>query len=227
MEIKSGTLFIADSHYNHNRKEVYDLLLKVKNKELDPPQIFLMGDIFDFVCYSVKHFIELSRELVELINELSNEKEIIYLEGNHDFDIAELFPKVKVYTREQQPLVASYAGKKVLLAHGDIFTPLGYDIYTSFIRNKLLMKFVNLINFNGFISGRIYNWLISKNICTKFEDIESFVKRRVELYKSYSADIIIEGHFHQNCELSIDGVTYINLPSLACLKGGYYIIGDK
>ena len=109
------------------------------------------------------------------------------------------------------------------LAHGDIFTPKSYDIYCKIIRNHVFLVFLNLIDFNYWLSKKIYNKLIKKNICTKMKDFDSFAKKRLV---NYNSDIVIEGHFHQGRSYEEKNKLYINIPSLCCDKK-YTIFDEK
>ncbi|WP_072681137.1 UDP-2,3-diacylglucosamine diphosphatase [Arcobacter sp. LA11] len=215
LSIDHGAIFVADSHYNERRPEFLIFLKKLRNKEIKTTQLFLMGDMFDFISAESKYFIKRNQELIDIINELSHQIQIIYLEGNHDYNMDSLFQKVLVVKREKQPLNAQYNGKSVSLSHGDNFTPWHYNLYCKVIRNHALLVFLNLIDFNGFISKKIYYSLIKKNICSKMKDFDSFAKKRINNYKS---DIIVEGHFHQGKEFSLNNQQYINIPSLFCDK---------
>lgn len=215
LSLKKGAIFVADSHFSEVNIEFLFFLEKLKKKEIETSQLFLMGDMFDFISGESRYFVKINQKLIDIINELSHSIEIVYLEGNHDYNLQKLFPKLKVYKRENQPIFAKYQDKKIALAHGDIFTPKAYDIYCKIIRNHPLLVFLNLIDFKYWLSKKIYNKLIKKNICSKMKDFNSFAKRRLVKYNS---DIVIEGHFHQGKFYEEKNKLYINIPSLCCDK---------
>ena len=76
-------IFIADAHYNKKRTQLGDLLLKIKNDEIQTQQIFLMGDMFDFLSGEIDYFKCINYKITSLINDLSITHEVLYLEGNH------------------------------------------------------------------------------------------------------------------------------------------------
>jgi len=209
MTIKNNAIFIADAHYNSFRKDLLGVLKSIQKKEIEVSQIFLMGDIFDFICGEVDYFQNINYSIIDIINELSSEIETIYFEGNHDYNLKKIFPKINVIPREVQPTYAKLNEQNVALAHGDIFTPTGYNIYCKVIRNSFLLTFLNLINLNGWLSKIIVDKLAQKKICHPMDNFLEFVQKRVNLYNS---DLVIEGHFHQGYQDS----KYINVPSLAC-----------
>ena len=84
LSIKQGSIFVADSHYNQKNRQFLLFLKKLENKEIKTTQLFLMGDMIDFISGESKYFIKRNSEILELLNKLSNEIEIIYLEGNHN-----------------------------------------------------------------------------------------------------------------------------------------------
>jgi len=211
MIIKNGAIFIADAHYNKQREDIINFLEQIKEKKVVTTQLFLMGDIFDFLCDEVDYFQEINYTLIDLINQLSYKIETIYFEGNHDYSLEDTFPKVNLIPREQQPIYTQLNNKKVALAHGDIYTPKSYNIYCSMIRNPYLLNFLNIININNWLSQKIYDTLGKKYLCMKQTNFEQFAKSRIE---NYNVDLVIEGHYHQNYLSD----TYINLPSFACDK---------
>jgi len=99
-EIKDGAIFVADVHFNPNRDEFLKFLYEIKNGNLQTPQLFLMGDIFDFLAGEIEYFKIQNREVIELINQLSTTTQIFYFEGNHDYNLSKLFPNAKVFPRE-------------------------------------------------------------------------------------------------------------------------------
>lgn len=213
--LENNSIFIADSHFNSKNQELLTLLEKIVNKQLTPSQLFLMGDMIDFISGESKYFIKINKKVIDLINEISQSVEVFYLEGNHDYNLQKLFPLVKVYKRELQPIFFKYRDKTIALAHGDIFTPWHYNLYCKIIRNKPLLHFLNLIDFNNFISKKIEKALLQKNICSTISDFDLFAKKRL---KNYDANIIIEGHFHQGKIFENEKQQYVNIPSLCCSK---------
>ncbi|QDF28333.1 UDP-2,3-diacylglucosamine diphosphatase [Halarcobacter anaerophilus] len=223
LNIKSDSVFVADSHYNERKGQFLIFLKKLKSEEIKTSQLFLMGDMFDFISGESRYFIKRNQELIDIINELSKRVEIIYLEGNHDYNMKVLFPDVLVVKRENQPLCAKYKDKSVQISHGDIFTPWHYDLYCKIIRNHPLLVFLNMIDFGYFISKKIYYTLIEKDICYKMKNFEEFAQRRL---KKYSSDIVIEGHFHQGKIFQKKERLYVNIPSLCC-ENRYFRLNDK
>lgn len=216
MQLKEDCLFIADSHYNSNRQELKLFLNKLLKKEINTSQLVLMGDMFDFLSPQIKFFVKQNNEVINLLNDLSKDIEIIYLEGNHDFNLKTIFPNIKIIARQNQPLMCKYNDKITAIAHGDIFTPKKYDIYTAIIRNKMTLFILNLFDINNWISNRVNNWLLNKKLCSKCKDFELFAQHRISLYPT-NIDLIIEGHFH----FGDNFLNYVNVPSLTC-DGKYF-----
>ena len=213
LNIQESAIFVADSHFNQQRDAFYLFLEQLKNKTITIPQLFLMGDMFEFITQESHYFVKQNKKVITLLNELSLTMEIVYLEGNHDYNLNKLFPKILVIPRKLQPLMASYNQQKVALSHGDNFTPFFYNLYCKIIRNKPLLVFLNAIDFNHWLSKRIDEALSAKNICHTFTHFEKWVEKRLE---HYDADLIIEGHFHQGKEFVFSHKRYVNVPSLFC-----------
>ncbi len=211
IKLKNNSIFIADSHYNDKRIMLHTLLDNIKNGYIKTKQIFFMGDMFDFLADEIEYFQKLNSNTILLINKLSLHIEIIYIEGNHDFNLTKTFPNLKIIPRENQPLNITHNSQNISIAHGDIFTPISYNIYTRIIRNHYFLKFLNFIDFNNWLSKKIEEDLKKKNICHKQKDFKLFIEDRI---KNYSTDLVIEGHFHQG---NISN-KYINIPSLCCDK---------
>lgn len=208
MDLNNNAIFIADSHYNSSRKTLYNLLIYI-DKEEDIKQLFLMGDIFDFLSYEIEYFKKVNKDIIELINLMSNSIDIIYFEGNHDFNLKKIFPNITVISRDLQPLYIKNNNTNIALAHGDIFTPLSYNIFTTILRDNYFLRFLNFIDINNFISKYFEKKLKLKVICHQQENYDKFIKNRI---KNYGVDLVIEGHFHQGYLSE----RYINIPSLAC-----------
>ncbi|MFA7084001.1 MAG: UDP-2,3-diacylglucosamine diphosphatase [Arcobacteraceae bacterium] len=215
LNIKQNAIFVADAHFNIKRNELSVFLDLIEQKKINPPQLFLMGDMFDFLTQESFYFVKQNSTIIKRLNNLSKEIEIIYLEGNHDYNLEKLFPNIEVISREKQPLKAYLNKEEIALSHGDNFTPTSYNIYCKIIRNKPLLKFLNAIDFNHWLSCKIDKALTKKNICHEFKNFEELVERRL---KNYKTNTVIEGHFHQGKEYTLDKKRYVNVPSLFCSK---------
>ncbi|WP_418185233.1 UDP-2,3-diacylglucosamine diphosphatase [Aliarcobacter vitoriensis] len=215
ISLKDEAIFIADSHFNQKNQELLHLLKRVEKKELNISQLFLMGDIFDFLSFECKYFIKQNEEVINLLNKLSDNLEIVYLEGNHDFNLQKLFPNIKVINRDNQPYFIKMQEEKVGLSHGDNFINWQYELFCKIIRNSIFLKFMNFIDINFFISKQLEKALLNKNICHNISDFEKLVEKRV---KNYDSDVIIEGHYHQGKTFVFGNQKYINVSSLCCQK---------
>jgi len=218
IEIKESAIFIADSHYPHHGDAFLKLLQKLENEEVKTPQLFLLGDNFDLLFGYNDYIKTFSNEAITLLQKLSKNLEIHYFEGNHDFCLQELFPDLKVYSREAQPIMFTLGTKKVAISHGDKYvTGFGYDLYCKVLRNKTALTLLKPFQ-KAIIDYRMKK-LSNKNICHEFYNFEKRVEEILEHYTE--SDIVIEGHFHQ--AKMID--KYISLPSLAC-QGQAAVVRD-
>lgn len=213
LKLKNNSIFIADSHFNDKNLILLDFLKKIESGEIKTTQLILMGDMFDFLTSLSKYFITKNQIVIDLLNKLSNNLEIIYFEGNHDYNIKSLFPKIRVYSRDEQPIKASYNNKSILLSHGDIYVDKLYDVYCSFIRNKIFLKTIDFLDYKNKISKKIYASLLNKSICHKIPDFKALINKKIA---NYEADYIIEGHYHQGDFINFEKKVYINIPSLLC-----------
>lgn len=207
--IKEHALFIADAHYPHHGKKLLRLLKNIQNNLIHTPQLFLMGDIFDLLFGYNNYIKTFSKTAIALLNQLSHEIEIIYIEGNHDFCLKEIFPNIKVYSRREQPVHYKLNTQDVYLTHGDKHkTNFGYNFYSNILRRKTTL--IVLRPFEKWIINYRIKKLKAKKICGEFI---GYQKRFDAIRSHYPKDaLIIEGHFHQ----AVVHENYVSLPSLAC-----------
>jgi UDP-2,3-diacylglucosamine hydrolase len=177
-----------------------------------------MGDVFDMLYGPIPRTYGYNTEGLDLLKRLSAQMEIIYLEGNHDFLLADLLPHVEVIRREHQPLMMTYEGKNVALSHGDSAMGLGYELYTALIRSPLVLGVLRTIDNmkNGFIVAWLEEQMKKKIHCRSIDNFQELIKRRIKLLNLDSIDVLIEGHFHQNTAFEFEGLQYINVGAFAC-----------
>ncbi|SFV56279.1 FIG022708: hypothetical protein [hydrothermal vent metagenome] len=226
IKLQEGAIFITDAHYNKPKGEVslFELLQKINSNEIKTPQLLLLGDIFDALFGGVPYTAQANQELIDLIEEIAKTKEVIYLEGNHDFRLTRFFSKnITIYPISKQPMMIQGNGKSICLAHGDFDAPFGYRLYTALIRNPLILFFLNIYDSltNHSILNFVEHHMEKKEQCGKFEWFEEFIKKR--FLNGCRCDLFIEGHFHQNKSLSLKGCRYINLAAFACNQR-YFVV---
>ncbi|TLD85037.1 metallophosphoesterase [Helicobacter sp. MIT 11-5569] len=230
--IKENAIFIADSHHNNLYQNTLDSIF-IELLESKKCQIFLMGDIFDFLVGPVTQSIKDNQHTLELLEKLSLKHEIYYLEGNHDFllDTIPYFKKIHYFPLSKQPILCSFNGKISYLAHGDVFLGWNYKVFSKIIRNKFLITFLNL--FSKILYPKITHFLQNRSIKKKninqhfAQNFEKFSQERIIKYLSrlpiLRDSYIIEGHFHLGITTRSREINYIGLPFFACKKK-YFIV---
>ena len=224
--IKSGAVFISDAHENINRRGFWNFLNLIKSGKIRPTQLFLLGDMFDFLSYQTEFFANFFSPYIELIDELGINIEIYYFEGNHDYNLARFFKNIKIYPIQMQPVVfQTEFGDSVAIAHGDIFLPFFTKYALLFLRTNFFLKTINFID-------RLLENKISKSIFAKLERkrleyiIENFYHIAEQRVSRYNEKIIIEGHFHQGKIFNFKNKKeqiYINIATFAC-EQSYFIV---
>jgi UDP-2,3-diacylglucosamine hydrolase len=211
VSIKENALFVADAHYPHHGKEFLLLLEKLESGKIATPQLFLMGDIFDLLFGYNDYIRTFLEDEIALLDRLSRSIEIHYFEGNHDFLLKDIFPNIKMYPRESQPVVFHLGEKRVGISHGDRYAQgFDYDLYCKIIRSKYLITLLRPMG-KWLIDDRLGK-LAKKKICRPMKQFEERVSEIAALYGDI--DLIIEGHYHQGRKIG----KYVSLPSLACQK---------
>lgn len=223
LELKEGALIISDAHYSSARPELLSLIKDIYSQKILTSQLILMGDIFDALFKEVPKTQEKNREIIELLNEISHKIELIYLEGNHDFNLQKIFQDARVIRLQEQPYICSYKDITVALAHGDFDIGFVYKLYTSLIRNRYVLGVLNFLDTisNHFILKRLDTFLDKKDNCKEFVGFEKYIKNR-NLQK-YNCNSFIEGHYHQNRSFTFKNFNYINVAAFTCNQR-YFIV---
>lgn len=221
--LREGAFLLGDAHYSHLRPQLLQLIEDIASKKIQIPQLILMGDILDALFGGVTYTLKENQNIIRLIDKISQDIEVIYLEGNHDFNLKEIFNHAKVFSIAEQPVLGIYDGKTIALAHGDFDGSFSYKLYTSFVRNPFVLKVLNFIDtkLGNKIIKMIDNYLDKKDDCQEFSGFESYMKNRG--LQRYKCDYFIEGHYHQNTFYTFKEFTYINLAAFACNQR-YFIV---
>lgn len=219
--LKDDALIIADAHYQVDvREDFYTFLLALKEKKIHTSQLIMIGDMFDLLVGDIDYTISQNQHVINLINQLSQTNEILYFEGNHDFDLQCLFPKVQVIPLSRQPLHCLYHDRSIALSHGDLYQGKGYQLYTLCIRNPFVLRLLNFIDKKGdnFISKNILLKQKNKKLCKKIENFSQMIKQKSKKYDiaTNRFDVICEGHYHMDEDFVFGNCLYKIFASYAC-----------
>ncbi len=218
VELHEGAILLGDAHYSHERPELLSFLKAIASGAIKTPQLILMGDVFDQLFGGIAYTIERNAEAVETIRKIAARIDVIYLEGNHDFQLRSIFSDMVIVPIAEQPLQCHYGDKKVWLAHGDFGADLGYRIYTGLIRNKAVLWTLRWLD--SWTGHSIVHWVDKHNgkkeNCNGFTNFEAYIQRHLSSLSLEGTDFFIEGHYHQNRSFYIDKTCYINLAAFAC-----------
>ncbi len=221
--LKEGACIISDAHYSHRRPQLLFFLKEIESGAFSCSQLLFMGDILDALFGNVAYTQSQNSEIVATLQSISEKIEVIYLEGNHDFYLKNIFPKMQIFPLQKQPVRAVYQDKMIAFAHGDFDLGLAYRVYCAFIRNPFVLMTLGL--FDALTSHSILknldNHLSKKDDCREFIGFESYIKKRS--LKKYGCDYFIEGHYHQNQSFLFEEFGYINLGAFACNQR-YFIV---
>jgi UDP-2,3-diacylglucosamine hydrolase len=158
-----NALFIADAHLSDPNCYAYTLLLKLlKRYARSMDYLVILGDLFDLWIGDNKKMIDLHRSLLEVLWQLrKGGTEILYLKGNHDFFMGEIFLKMLEIQVFEDELILEWGGHRIFTAHGDRINKkdYGYRLLRSVLRSKSV-KFL-ILSLNDDIVYRIGQWLSS------------------------------------------------------------------
>ncbi len=227
LELQEGAILISDAHFSSSRPELLSFIKDIHSQKIITSQLVLMGDIFDALFKEVPKTQENNAQMIRLLNEISETIELIYLEGNHDFNLQAIFLNAKIISLNRQPLICSFKNKRVALAHGDFDIGLFYKIYTVLIRNSFVLYLLNKIDTwtSNSILKRLDSYLNKKDDCKEFIGFETYIKNR-NLDK-FECEYFIEGHYHQNRSFSFEQLNYINLAAFACNQRYFIVKSNK
>jgi UDP-2,3-diacylglucosamine hydrolase len=121
-------------------------------------------------------------------------------------------------------------GKNLLLSHGDFKEPSKYHIYSKFIRNKYLLKTLNIADniLSNKISKNIITKQLTKDKCKKIPNFQQKIKAFFTTYHLPPTTChLIDGHHHQNVKFKINNIKYQNLSAFACNKSFFVVNSDE
>lgn len=143
------SIFISDAHIKGLNSPQQNLLCRfLDSLREDTESLFILGDFFDFwfgfsevVPYP---YLPVLSKLLEL---KERGIKIVYVEGNHDFFMGPFFRDVLRAEVFPEEATLYLAGRKVLLAHGDLVDrgDYGYRLLRWLLRSRPFQALASLI----------------------------------------------------------------------------------
>jgi len=196
------TIIISDLHLGSSVSQPAKVLKMLRGHSFR--KLILLGDIFDSL-----DFRNLSQEAADLINfigEISKEKKVRWIEGNHDFGLSRIFGPLmgaKVYKEKYD---WEYEGKKYLAIHGHQFDRFLVD---NAIISSLATGLYNFIQRIDFEDKKISHFL--KKTSKGWLRLSEKVSDSAILYgKERRADYVFCGHTHKAMHKIVNSINYYN-----------------
>jgi len=206
------TLVVSDIHIGDLRlSNIVSLNALLLTEPYD--RLVLAGDIIDLWTSNCVEIFE--NNFFELLKLLSEKKDVIWLVGNHDYDILKynvsaMFPKIKI----AEFFKTTDGGKKFLILHGN-------QVY----KNKDISFVVKLVTKLNYFFWKCFGLDVQKlSNNTKYYSV--YVdKKRKKIIKKFGndCDVIIMGHTHKTGHVVKENVELFDIGSFLSL-GSYAII---
>ena len=216
-----NTIIISDVHLGSKMSRAEAVLHMLKTTSFD--RLILLGDIF-----SDLNFRRLKKEhwqFLSYIRKLSNPKrgvEVIWVEGNHDYGLAELMSHlvgIEVY----QEYIWEYRGIKHLAIHGHQFDL--FVVSNRFLSGLLTAFHLALQKFS-FGEQRLVRFI--DRFDTKWLRLSSKVRDGALAHaRTRNAQRVFCGHTHEALNVEENGIEYFNSGSWTQPSSTYITIDQE
>ncbi len=200
--------FISDIHLENMQERNGQILLRFLHSltaEKEAPDLFFLGDIFDFWLSGHEVFIRKFEPLWEpLLLLKARGSRLVYFEGNHDLHLHPFWEKklgFEIYEEAQYMKIGDYA---VRLEHGDLMNPQDIDYlrWRAFSRHAIIEPWTHILP--GFFWQWVGNKLSQKSRkksrtyrSRNEEAIREMIRVHAQnVYQKEPFDLIISGHMH-------------------------------
>jgi UDP-2,3-diacylglucosamine hydrolase len=120
-------IFFSDAHILHNEAERAGRLARfIRDVSVDADIVVILGDLFEFYHGHDGHIYPFYREIVDALKETAQNRQVYFVEGNHEFEMGSFFQSYTGATCHRA-LDIVLDGKKVFLSHGDSFSAKRLD----------------------------------------------------------------------------------------------------
>ena len=195
-------LFIADAHLRHPEDRNYRALLSfLESQSGHIRTLYLLGDLFEF-WLGFKHVVYSDHiPILHRLSELhAKGTQIVYVEGNHDFNLGPFFKDTLNCTVFPDGGDVEIDGHKVFLGHGDLADPSdkGYRLLRSIFRSRVVRFLSGIVHPDAI--WRFAAWA-SRNSTGKqrrrdLADCRAILLPYANQLFSKGYEFVITGHYH-------------------------------
>jgi len=201
----SRTLFVSDTHLGFRFSRARDLLRVLETETYD--RLILVGDIFDIQQARKRPYIdEYHTKVAKKILKIARKKDVIYVLGNHDWDIASVLPYTKSFARVRICKYYSYWTSRdgspihVGCIHGHQFDNIprhialvGDFLYNIGLRANSLLNRIRRVFGLPYFSYSKWCKDKAKSLIARTLNIHD---KQLNFCDKYHYDVLITGHTH-------------------------------
>lgn len=200
--------FVSDIHLGtmeeRNSQNLLRFLHSIAEEEV-APDLYLLGDIFDFWLSNHKVFIEKFKPLWVPLKKLKQRgSRLVYFEGNHDLHIKPFFEKELGFEVHVEAQYENIFGLQVRLEHGDLINleDEGYLRWRAFTRNPGIVLLAHYLpgRFWKRVGERLSERSRKKSRQYRHNNEDSIRtmihQHALRAYSQKPFDVLISGHMH-------------------------------
>jgi UDP-2,3-diacylglucosamine hydrolase len=203
MPARTIALFISDLHLQESHPHTAVAFFRfLEERAMAARELYLLGDLFEYWAGDDDIDSPFHKSIIDAIRAVSDAGVAVYwIAGNRDFLVGERFAQAAGLTLLSEPHVATIAGQRIALVHGDAecTADLKYMAFRAQVRDpEWQQQFLALplAQRKGIIAGLREGSRAAHG--SKTMEIMDVTAAAVEaLHASTAADILIHGHTHR------------------------------
>lgn len=216
-------IFLSDTHFQGTKNPDLTAFSSFLLSRSDFDIICFLGDIFDIWIGDIKAFANFFQSFIELCSKLQNNgKTIVFIEGNHEYQITKYFGQKLDIPCFSDQLVFSLGKRCICLTHGDQLygKTLGYSLFRAVTKSPIFAAFVKTV-FPGSLALNIglsiaaYSRSFSSKKPFNHSKVFTFIGTNIPT----DVDTLIFGHFHRPHSQYFDTIS--GKKSLYCVYTPY------
>lgn len=221
-------VFLADAHLRGRSDPNQEALVRFLRKDPVPGGLVILGDLFDFLAGRNRAAAAAYQPVLETFKPWAP---VHYLEGNHDFDLAEDFFGPGTVTIHTGPVTLELGGVRLRLLHGDRTSPT--DLGTRLLRRILQSTPIRFARDRLLPDPAVFRLALAFAVVSRRntwpgranESLAAIKEARRQM-KDQRADAVIFAHTHEALLESVPEGIIAN-PGPAVVSGSYLRLENR